>query len=55
MFLNTLLNLPLPVVLALCALLLLLAAMARVVAGLRRPAVVRTAARARAPAGRGPR
>jgi hypothetical protein len=37
MFLNTLLRLPLPVVMALCALLLLLAVLARVVADLRRP------------------
>jgi hypothetical protein len=49
MFINTLLHLPLPVVLALGALLLLMALMARVVAGLRRPVVVR------APAPRGAR
>jgi hypothetical protein len=45
MFLNTLLRLPLPVVLALGALMLLAAVMARVVAGLRRPVVVRVPAR----------
>jgi hypothetical protein len=41
MFLNSLLRLPLPVVLALCAMLLVLAVLARVVAGLHRPVVIR--------------
>jgi heme A synthase len=51
MFLNTLLRLPLPVVLALCAALLVLAVLARVVAGLRRPAVVKAPKPARVEAG----